>query len=317
MKHIFIVNPAAGRKDRSRKLTELIKSGAHGTNFEIYQTRCAGDATRFVSEYCKQYNGPVRFYGCGGDGTLNEIVNGMVGCDNAALGCIPCGSGNDFVKYYGGAEHFMSIENLICGEERSIDLMKVDDKYCVNVCDFGFDAFVTKTMYEVKHHPILGGGNAYTTGVVKALTNGMQTPCRIFVDGEEITSGNILLCTIANGRYVGGSFQCAPRALNDDGQLEVCLMNPVSRTKFLTMAGAYQKGTHIDDPRFANGIMSYRRGRRVTVEGGEGFVYILDGEIISKPKFTVEIAESAVRFVVPVGAQIPGAATSAPSVMQQ
>ena len=123
----------------------------------------------------------------------------------------------------------------------------------------------------------------------------MKNACRVTVDGEQINpKGTILLCTITNGQYVGGSFRCAPRSLDNDGQLEVCLVHPVSHFTFVRFVGGYTKGTHLDDPNFAP-YVEYRRGRVIDVEAPEGFVYALDGELIRGNRFRVEVVPRGTR----------------------
>ena len=135
----------------------------------------------------------------------------------------------------------------------------------------------------------------------------MKNACHVSVDGELLNpEGNILLCTIANGQYVGGSFRCAPRSLDNDGQLEVCLVKPISVFTFINLVKVYTEGTHLDDDRFAK-ILEYRRGKKIEIEAPEGFVYSFDGELIRQNKFTVEVVPNAIRFAVPKSAVfLPG-----------
>ena len=128
------------------------------------------------------------------------------------------------------------------------------------------------------------------------------------VDGELLNpDGNILLCTIANGQYVGGAFRCAPRSLDNDGLLEVCLVKPVSHFTFIKLIGVYTQGTHLEDEKFAK-YLEYRRGKKIEIEAPDGFVYSFDGELIRQNKFTVEVVHNAIRFAVPKSAvYLPGA----------
>ena len=307
MKHIFIINPAAGKENAFASIRDQLSAMEHPVDWEVYQTKAPGDATAYVHDYCRTHTDPVRFYACGGDGTLNEVVNGVVSYPFASLGCYPCGSGNDFVKYYGGKSKFLDVKALVEAPEEYIDLMRVDGKYAINATHFGFDSSVAKTMMKVRRKKLIGGKNAYTTGVVIALFKAMKNDCIVSVDGEVLnTTGKILLCTIANGQYVGGSFRCAPRSIDNDGLLEVCLVRPVSHFTFFKLIGEYIKGTHLDNPKFEK-YLEYRRGRSVHIEAPEGFVYSFDGELIEQNSFTVEVIPSAIRFAVPKGvAPLPG-----------
>ena len=155
----------------------------------------------------------------------------------------------------------------------------------------------------MRRKKLIGGKNAYTTGVVVGLFKGMKNQCKVSVDGELLNpEGKILLCTVANGQYVGGSFRCAPRSVDNDGMLEICLVKPVSYVTFLRLIGEYSKGAHLDDPRFEK-YLEYRRGRKILIEAPEGFVFSFDGELIGQNEFTVEVVPSAIRFAVPASAR--------------
>ena len=307
MKHIFIINPAAGKDNSFDNIKKILALKKVEVDYELYETQAPGDATAYIRKYCTEHKDPVRFYACGGDGTLNEVVNGVVGFPHASMSCYPCGSGNDFVKYYGGKKVFWNLEELLDAPEEYIDLMRVGNKYAINATHFGFDSAVAETMMKVRRKALIGGKNAYTTGVVVGLFKAMKNACRVTVDGELLNpDGNILLCTIANGQYVGGSFRCAPRSIDNDGLLEVCLVKPVSIPKFVSLIQYYTAGTHLDDPRFAK-LLEYRRGKKIEIEAPEGFIYSFDGELIRQNKFTVEVVPDAIRFAVPKSAvYLPG-----------
>ena len=232
MKTYFIVNPHSGKGNALAEITEKLKGCK--LPFEIYKTTDRNDATEFVKKICTDNPDEIfRFCACGGDGTLNEVINGAVHFENAEVTCYPCGSGNDYVKYYGGKDRFMDVEELMTAPAKAIDLIKVGDRYSINVVNFGFDTEVCVTMEKVKSKALIGGRNAYTTGVVKAVLTAMKTKGNVYADGELLNEKNrFLLCTVANGKYIGGRFCCAPRSLNDDGLLEVCLAKKISRFTF-------------------------------------------------------------------------------------
>ena len=293
------MNPSSGNGERLEKIKKQIEK-LKGVDYDIYETLGDKDATRYAKEYCTQNPGePVRFYACGGDGTINEVLNGMACHDFAELACIPCGSGNDFVKYYGGAENFSDISALVNTEASPIDIIKVGDTYSANIVNFGFDTCVARTMIKVKDKKHIGGKNAYNTGILWAVLTAMRNKGKVYADGELLnTKKKFLLCTVANGQYVGGAFRCAPRSINNDGYLDVCLVHTISRFKFIKLLGSYTNGKHLDDPRFSD-IIEYRRCRKVTVEAPEGFAISCDGEIIETNRFTCEVIPSAVKFVIP------------------
>lgn len=297
MKIYYIINPGSGQGKAFRTIEEKLEGADF--EYEIYLTSSPGDATRFVKEKCEEYADEIiRFVACGGDGTLNEVANGAVRYENAEISCCPCGSGNDFVKYYGN-ERFADPKAVAKASAEPIDLIRVGDRYSVNVVHFGFDTHVLKTMLKVKNKKLIGGRNAYNTGVVSALFTGMKNKAKLYADGELLNDdGVFLLCTAANCSHVGGKYRCAPKALNNDGMIDVCAVRPVSRFSFVKLIGAYEKGKHLDDPRFSK-IVKYRRCKKLSVEAPEGFSISIDGELTYINNFTCEIVPSAVKFAVP------------------
>ena len=225
-------------------------------------------------------------------------MEGTVGFPNASFTCYPVGSGNDFVKCFGGKEKFKDLEKLVKGEAKPTDIIKVNDDFCINACHFGLDSAVAKTMAKVKRKKIIGGKNAYITGVVKAFICDMKTKAKIIADGEVVNDGDFLLCAISNGQYVGGMFKCAPNASVDDGFLEFCLVKPVPRLTFLKLVKYYIEGSHIGNPKFDD-ILIYKKSKKVEIFAEDGFTVSLDGELIETNHFVAEIVPGAVNFAVP------------------
>ena len=300
MKHIFIANPAAGPVDSVPHIrAEVEKLRAH-YDCEIYETRAPGDAIRYIRAFCDAHPGDrVRFYACGGDGTLNEVLNGAIGYPEASISVYPCGSGNDFVKYY-GAEHFLSIPALLEGEEHGIDVLTNGESYAINIANFGFEYFVCDGMEQARRRPLFKGKNAYTYGIARALLHCRKNRAEIYVDGKLLNEdGMLLLGNVANGSHAGGGYRCAPRSDNEDGLLEVCLFPPVSVLTFLSLIGDYKKGTHLENPRFKK-LLHYTRGKEIRVlSDQEGFGYVFDGQIIRSKDFTLRVLPKAIRFAVP------------------
>ena len=300
MDYIFIVNPHAGVSDGSEEIRAKIAQSPMKDQCTVYITQSEKDAIHYVREYCAAHREePVRFIACGGDGTLNEVFNGVIGYDNAEVTCYPCGSGNDFVKSFGGAQNFLDIDRLLNAKAEKIDLLKVGDKYSNNVVNFGFDTAVILTVNAGRAAKGNAGKNLYTKGIIKALFTAMKNRFEVRADGELLNpDGMGLLCTLGNAQYVGGSFRCAPRADLHDGLMEVCLVKVISRFRFMGLIGVYMKGKHLDDPRLQD-IIIYRRAKKVEVTAPEGFAFTMDGELEYSTHFTVEVEPSAVKFAAP------------------
>ncbi len=300
MKYVFVVNPHAGETSAAEAIRAAVNALPEKDDVEIYETTAPRDATRYVDEWCAAHPGEeARFIACGGDGTLNEVISGAVGHENVSVSCYPCGSGNDFVKAFGGAEKFLDPAALIRAEAKPLDLLKVGDRWSDNVVNFGFDTTVAITINEERAKTGHGNKNAYTKGVVKALLTAMKNDFTVRADGETLNpTGKALLCTVANGQYVGGSFKCAPRAETDDGLIEVCLIKPISRLRFVKILTPYTNGEHLDRDDMKD-IVVYRRAKKVEVDAPMGFAYSLDGEIIYENHFTIEIVPGAILFAAP------------------
>ena len=296
MKHVFIINPKAGKKNSYDKISADLKSYMNNYDIEIHQTSYERDATEFTREYLKKYSGEVRFYACGGDGTLNEVVNGVIGYDNASVSLYPCGSGNDFVKSIGNINDFNNLEKLLNSKNKDIDVIKLNDLYSLNVTNFGFEAYVCKVANKLKKNRTQ---NAYTLGIITALFKATVNDITVEVNGEVLNpNGKLLLCTLANGAYVGGKYKCAPRYVIDDGLMEICLVKPTNIFNLISLIGVYKKGEHLDNKRISK-LLEYRRSSKVKVYSNKDFDVCIDGEIISGKEFEVEILNKAIKFGIP------------------
>lgn len=298
MKHIFIVNTTAGKESCLDMVKEGISLCSEVIDYEIYTPDSPNDSIHFIKTYLENHpEEKVRFYACGGDGTVNKVASGIAGFPNASMTVLPFGSGNDYVKYF-GADTFTNVCDVIHGEEKEVDIMKVNDKYALNSTHFGLDSVVAKAMNKLRRNVLFGKKRAYPFAVVWGFLFGMRTKCTVYADGEQLNTGDILLCTVSNGKYVGGSYFNAPNSLNDDGLLEVCLVKPVPRLRFIGLIKYYVAGTHINNPKFEN-IVVYRQAKKVVIEGPKGFCVSIDGEIYESQHIEVDNLERKIRFAVP------------------
>ncbi|WP_092477837.1 diacylglycerol/lipid kinase family protein [[Clostridium] polysaccharolyticum] len=173
------------------------------------------------------------------------------------------------------------------------------EHYSFNVVDFGFDTTVGIQINEERKRTGHGNKNAYKKGIIKALFKSRNNKCTVTADGQVINpDGRLLLSTIANGEYVGGSFHCAPRAKIDDGLMEVCLVKPISIFRFFKILFPYANGEHLDRNDMRD-VIIYKQAKKVEVSAPEGFAYSLDGEIIYNNQFTIEILPRTLQFACP------------------
>lgn len=294
-----MVNTVAGKHSCLNEVKEAISRDTSFSDYEIYTPESASDNTDFIKKYLEEHpDQETRFYACGGDGTANKVASGVVGHPNASMTILAHGSGNDYIKYYADLETFQDADKVLHGEEHRVDIMKANDRYALNATHFGLDAVVAKAMNKIRRHTIFGGKMCYPFAVVWGFLTGMRTKCTVYADGEKLNDGKICLCTVANGKYVGGSYKCAPKSKNDDGLLEVCLVKPLSRFRFPFLIKTYTEGSHLDNPKFKN-LIVYRRAKQVVIEGGKNFCVSLDGEIMEAQRIVVDNMQQAIRFVAP------------------
>lgn len=297
MKHVFIINPAAGWKDNTETIIQNIKEHFQKEECDIYITKGENDARNYARDYMKDNRQPTCFYACGGDGTLNEIVNGVFGYSNAFITSYPSGSGNDFIKVFGKQEDFLNLENLKNGSPVKVDLIKIGDLFSINICNFGFDAKVTKHMNVFRRKAFLGK-HSYKLAIGTALITKIQNHFVIKVDGKKVFDGKSLLCAVANGTTYGGGYRCAPLARTNDGSLDIVVIGKVSRLRLARLIKYYKDGTYINYAKFAS-ILSYYRGKTVEIESKKMFQYTYDGEWAEANKVSISIVPQAISFIVP------------------
>ena len=304
MKHIFIINPVAGKGKYQIELEKSIRNyfNDEKERYEIYVTRGRGDSKYFVEERCKE-NIPYVFYACGGDGTLHEVVNIACKYNHVSVGLIPCGSGNDFVKNFTSTDNFFNIESQISGDIVPIDLIKIKDEYVVSVCNIGFDADVAFNMHKFKKIPSISGPGCYYLSVLYCLLKRLGKTLEIEFDDGDIIKDNFLLSVVANGTFYGGGYKCAPYASINDGLLDVCLVNKVSRFKILNLINKYKKGEHLINEATKK-ICTYRKCKKVSIKSNLPINLCIDGESYVYNEIDLEIAEAVVKFNIPKNSQI-------------
>lgn len=295
VKHIFVINPISGKGQSKQPLLDALAQKAAEYDIETYITTGAHDATRFVEEYCQAHpEQEVRFYACGGDGTLNEVASGVVGKPNAAVSSYPCGSGNDYIRYYSDTDAFGDLDRLLNGTVTPVDIMRVNDRYAINAFHFGFDSYVADKIIEYRSTK----KNPYASAVLYALFHGMHNQMKLQLDGKPYFDGEFLICTVCNGSHVGGGYKTAPRSCNHDGLLEICLIRTMSPLKFISLMSSYREGTHLDNPRTAK-VVQYEQATKVTVDVPKGFKISIDGEVLEQAHLEVENIAGGINFVVP------------------
>jgi len=292
MKHFFIVNPVAG-KGKALALIPVIQQYCEEKKlaYEVIITKYPGHATEIAKNQSSFQT--TRFYSVGGDGTLNEVLNGMAG-SGSSLACIPSGSGNDFIKSVTSlAELKQLIRATINGTERLIDYAKVNERCFLNSASVGFDAEVVYQRGHFKKLPFISGKMAYVLGILASIIICSNHHMEITLDGKTI-SEKTLLVAIGNGRYYGGGMLALPEADIEDGLLEICHVGKASRLKILRLFPKYMKGLHgsIEE-------VSFYRSKKVKISLDKPLPMNIDGELILIEEACFEILPKALPFVFP------------------
>lgn len=303
MVHHFLINPAAGKGDRTDAMIRRITSACSVRNldFRIYTTTRPGDATDYVRRaVAESPDTRHRFYACGGDGTLCETVNGAPTAENAEFTVIPIGTGNDFVRNFTNSENFLDIERHIDGEPVKIDLLLCNGRSCINMINIGFDCNAAKRTGEIKRSPLVPSGCAYAFGVVFTLCGRISTPMHIELGNGEVIREELLLSTIANGGFCGGGFHSNPRASLTDGLFDICAVRKISRARFIGMVKYYKAGEHLENEKLAPYIRYYQTdSARFRFE--KPINICVDGEIEMSDTVEIRILPAALSFSVPKG----------------
>lgn len=299
MRYVFIANPAAGKNLPAEEILSGIRrhcrdSGVEASYLVTERPRHAAELARAEGSR----GDPVRIYAIGGDGTLSEVVTGAFGMKNVEIGVFPCGSGDDYVKVFGGKEKFLSVERQLAAESRPMDLIRAGEEYSVNLCSIGLDANVAHGMKHFKEWPLVNGPMAYNLSLLKAFCGRLGTRLDLTIDDTELRSGDYLFALAAVGRYYGGGYCGAPEAIPDDGLLDFVLIRTPKRFQIPGLIGIYKRGGHLRDPGFQD-LLEFRRGRKIQIHTPESVPVNLDGEIRIVSDITFEILPGALRFLIP------------------
>lgn len=293
--HLFL-NPTAGRGragKRELRIRELLDRPE--IPLEVHRSKDVGDLESQV--YRSVNGGARRLVVVGGDGSIHEAANGIMRADGeAALGVIPCGTGNDFAKACGiplDWEHATSLlaDRIAAGDPgRQVDIGRMNDRYFANGAGIGFDAKVTRIARSYRM-PI--GDLVYLLAVFRSMVDGITTPHMRITAGKAIWNGPITLANIANGPWIGGMFHIAPDARNDDGVFDLLIAAPVSRSKILTLLPKLMKGSHMTEKEIVCEPVTH-----LTVECSDPIASHLDGEVQPlQERFEIELLAGALHIL--------------------
>lgn len=297
MKHLFIINPAAGSRDRTEAYKKKIREAFQGSEeeYRVEVSKAPGDCCRLAREAAESGE-EYRIYACGGDGTLNEVAAGAAGFSNAAVTVFAGGSGNDFVKLFSDRDAFRDLERLLDCQEVTFDLMKVNGDICLNIASVGLDARIGTDVSNYKRIPLLQGFRAYAASTVINVIRGISEHYVIKINGQTIDGQQTMICA-CNGRYYGGGFNPVPTADPTDGILDVLVVRKVSRLQVPGVVGKYKAGRYKELPH----LVTHYRTDKVEILCDKPTPINLDGELRTWQDVTITVAEEKLRFFYPKG----------------
>lgn len=310
MKHLFIINPAAGSYNRTEECSRIIHKicRARKLSYEVRVSTAPGECRRIAREAAATGE-ELRIYACGGDGTLNEVVSGVAGYPNAAVTVYSGGSGNDFVKIFDEPKAFFDLNRLMDADEVTFDLIRCNEDYALNICSVGLDARIGTDVSRYKRIPLLNGFRAYAASTVVNVVKGIAEHYVVEINGERFDGEYTFVC-ICNGRYYGGGFNPVPQADPTDGMLDVLLVRKVCRREIPGIIGKYKDGRFRELPDY----IRYIKTSSVKITCDKPTPINLDGELKMAQRVQMDIAEEKIRFFYPKGLSWQAKVTETQSV---
>lgn len=292
-KWIFIVNPTAGGGAGKGMLPELeAQLGARSLNAEIRLTERHGHASELSAHYLA--TGFTHIMAVGGDGTMNEVASPLIHQKQICTGLVPAGTGNDFIQILGFPDRFKEEHWDIFFAEQciSMDAGNVNGMYFLNGMGLGFDAQVAAENYIEPGEVAKGSGKGkYIWHILKTLLFYKETQVRIS-SRKQTKQSDCFINTIAIGRRFAGSFFLTPKALANDGLLDVCMINRLHLLQRLRILTMVPKGTHIKDPK-----VDYYQTDKLSITFGKKVPFHVDGELHFDTNFDVELHPAALNII--------------------
>ncbi len=291
---IFIINPVAGN-GIAGEYADTVKAmiEQHQLNAELVFTERRGHATEIANEYAQQ--GVQHLIGVGGDGTFSEIVQGLVDKKDVTFGAIPAGTGNDFISILGFPGHFSEKDWETFFEVNTVemDIGKCNDRYFINGMGLGYDAQVAFENYEAENSRAVKGGSKskYWKHILKTLVTYKEKDIQVTHQKQTRTTKSFLN-TIAIGRRLAGGFYLTPKAIANDGLLDICMISELSLPGRVKELLRVMKQAHTEDA-----VVNYFSTDRIVFEFEKEVPAHLDGEMYFNQRFEVSILPSHLKTI--------------------
>jgi diacylglycerol kinase (ATP) len=291
-KWIFIINPVAGNGFASHmtgKITEM--ANRFGINAETVLSENKGHASSLSLKYADA--GYKYIIGVGGDGTFNEVASPLVSREEVVTGLIPAGTGNDFIQILGFPNRFEEADWV---SFFSCQVVSMDTGFCNSMTFFngmglGFDAQVASENYSELGEVKKGGKNKYLWQILKTILF-YKEKRMIMITSDSHSETDCFINTVAVGRRFAGGFFLTPRAIANDGLLDVCSIKRLTIPQRLRILLMVPKGTHINDKK-----VNYYQTENLTLEFHDKVPYHLDGELYFSEKFDIRVMKQSLNVI--------------------
>ena len=287
MYHI-IVNPQGG-KGKSLKALATVEETLKSKNipYIVHKTEYPGHATEITRELSKAPDTVILMMG--GDGSFNEILNGIEDFDNVTLGILPCGTGNDFVKASGHPANVKdALDVVLKNNVGHLDYIQLGDRRCLNVLGAGMDVDVLLKYAAMK---AFHGKFKYYASLLYTLAHTRWHKLRFTLDDGEPMERSTFMIGIGNGKCIGGGMPICPNGIPDDGKLDVVIVNEMKKRRIPPMLLKFLKGKHVEDK-----TVEEFRTDRVIIEALDDSRFELDGEIIEDRYLDIKVVPNKLKM---------------------
>lgn len=303
MKHIFIVNPFAGKKRFSSQLREQLKE-IKGLDYYVFNTRSAGKEAEVIQEICDIFmDEPLRIYCCGGSGTMRNMLDGFDDLSKVEVAFYPCGLSNDFLKVFGRNERrFLDIEELIYGDVISVDYIRTNHGIALNTVSVGVDSRIVEKLEYFRNTKIFGRQLPYTLAQIDGALLSRPMEYEICLDEEQI-EGKFTEIFFGNGGIIGRNLHIAQNPCVTDGFANVVLV-PALRPLQTAAIQSMLRSKYAAEMETIFSRANVKK-MKLRLKNGKPFGMNLDGELIRDvTEWEMEIVPKGLRFVVPKGVVI-------------
>lgn len=295
-KVLVIISSKAGKSELEIKKEDILNAfEKNNVDYEIQieETLYKGHIENLIDDFDKENIEDKNAIICGGDGSLNELVNACYG-KNIAVGLIPTGTGNDFAKNFDYSN--FDVNNIFKFTKKPIDLIQINNKLCVNVTSLGFDTHVLNGAYEILDKDPSLGKRAYIYSVINSLKDINYENLKINLKdlcGNIITiKGEYLISALCNGSYYGSGFNPAPLAKINDGHINLITASKIPFYKLPNMIIKYKNGNHQKSPY----LNEYKTCEGV-IKSNKSFLANIDGEIFETDKIEFKVLKKAINWI--------------------